>query len=85
MRHAIPHRSTPTTAATTWQPPAPAATPTLRLLYDSAPYLHDGSTITLQDVLTSANPDDVHGVTSHVTEEQVEDLVAFLVDLPYCE
>ena len=58
-------------------------TPTLRFLYDSAPYLHDGSAATLRDVLTAANPDDEHGVTSHLTAEQIEDLVAFLLALPY--
>lgn len=58
-------------------------TPTLRFLYDSAPYLHDGSAATLHDVLTTANPDDEHGVTSHLTTEQIEDLVAFLLALPY--
>jgi YVTN family beta-propeller protein len=58
-------------------------TPTLRFLYDSAPYLHDGSAATLHDVLTTANPGDEHGVTSHLTAEQIEDLVAFLLALPY--
>jgi YVTN family beta-propeller protein len=58
-------------------------TPTLRFLYDSAPYLHDGSAATLWDVLTTANPDDDHGVTSHLTAQELEDLVAFLLALPY--
>jgi cytochrome c peroxidase len=60
-------------------------TPTLRFLYDSAPYLHDGSALTLYKVLTSANPDDKHGVTSHLVESQVEDLIAFLLALPFGE
>jgi len=60
-------------------------TPTLRFLYDSAPYLHDGSAATLGDILTSANPDDEHGVTSHLTEGQIGDLVGFLMALPYTE
>ena len=58
-------------------------TPTLRFLYDSAPYLHDGSAVTLRDVLTTANPHDAHGVTSHLSEEEIADLVAFLLALPY--
>jgi len=33
-------------------------TPTLRFLYDSAPYLHDGSARTLRDVLVTDNPQD---------------------------
>ena len=60
-------------------------TPTLRFLYDSAPYLHDGSAATLRDVLTTANPDDEHGVTSHLTQQEIEDLIAFLLALPYDE
>jgi YVTN family beta-propeller protein len=60
-------------------------TPTLRYLYDSAPYLHDGSAATLVEVLTSANPQDTHGVTSGLTAQEVDDLVAFLRVLPYQE
>jgi YVTN family beta-propeller protein len=60
-------------------------TPTLRFLYDSAPYLHDGSAATLHDVLTSANPNDEHGVTSHLTEQEIEDLIAFMIALPFEE
>ncbi len=58
-------------------------TPTLRFLYDSAPYLHDGSAAALRDVLTIKNPADEHGVTSHLTEEQLDDLIAFLLTLPF--
>ena len=57
-------------------------TPTLRFLYDSAPYLHDGSAATLRDVLTVANPNDKHGTTSHLTAQEIDDLVAFLLALP---
>jgi YVTN family beta-propeller protein len=60
-------------------------TPTLRFLYDSLPYLHDGSAPTLYDVLTTTNPDDAHGVTSHLTEQELDDLIAFLNALPYEE
>jgi YVTN family beta-propeller protein len=58
-------------------------TPTLRFLYDSAPYLHDGSAPTLLDVLTTANPADEHGTTSHLTPAEIEALIAFLQALPY--
>ncbi len=58
-------------------------TPTLRFVYDSGPYLHDGSASTLYDVLTTANPEDKHGVTSHLTERELQDLVAFMLALPY--
>ncbi|MFV2072562.1 MAG: beta-propeller fold lactonase family protein [Thermoanaerobaculales bacterium] len=57
-------------------------TPTLRDLARSAPYLHDGSAATLAEVLTTANPDDAHGVTSHLSSDEVNDLVTFLLSLP---
>lgn len=60
-------------------------TPTLRFLYDSSPYLHDGRAPTLQDVLTTANPNDAHGTTSHLSDQQLADLIAFLLELPYSE
>jgi YVTN family beta-propeller protein len=58
-------------------------TPTLRFLFDSQPYLHDGSAATLHDVLTIANPNDEHGTTSHLSGEQLADLIAFMLTLPY--
>jgi YVTN family beta-propeller protein len=60
-------------------------TPTLLGAYRSPPYLHDGRAKTLLDVLTTANPKDQHGKTSHLTKEQLADLVAFLKSLPYEE
>ena len=56
-------------------------TPTLRSLYDSAPYLHDGSAATLRDILTTANPQDAHGRTSQLTSQEVEELAVFLAAL----
>jgi YVTN family beta-propeller protein len=58
-------------------------TPTLLGVYKSAPYLHHGKARTLEDVLTTANPNDRHGKTRHLTREQVADLVEFLKALPY--
>ncbi len=56
-------------------------TPTLVEIWRTAPYLHDGSAATLGDVLTTANRNDKHGRTSHLTSRQVQDLVAFLLSL----
>ncbi len=53
-------------------------TPTLHELWRSGPYLHDGSAATLRDVLTTQNTSDLHGVTAHLTTDQVDDLVAYL-------
>jgi cytochrome c peroxidase len=58
-------------------------TPTLRYLFDSSPYLHDGSAATLYDLLTTDNPDDEHGTTSHLSEQQLADLISFLLAIPY--
>lgn len=58
-------------------------TPTLLGLYRTAPYLHDGSAPTLTDVLTTQNPDDNHGRTSQLSDEQIADLVEYLQALPY--
>ena len=58
-------------------------TPTLLGVYRTAPYLHHGKAETLRDVLTSANVDDRHGKTSHLSEAQLDDLVEFLKALPY--
>jgi YVTN family beta-propeller protein len=57
-------------------------TPTLRFLYDSAPYLHNGSATTLYELVTAANPQDKHGKTSHLTKEELWDLVSYLLALP---
>jgi YVTN family beta-propeller protein len=58
-------------------------TPSLIGVYRSAPYLHDGRAESLRDVLTTHNPDDRHGRTSHLTPAQLNDLVEFLKSLPY--
>ncbi|MBK7974862.1 MAG: Ig-like domain-containing protein [Deltaproteobacteria bacterium] len=56
-------------------------TPTLEGLWETAPYLHDGSAPTLLDVLTTANPSDRHGNTSQLTATQLDQLVAYLEQL----
>lgn len=53
-------------------------TPSLVGVWQSAPYLHDGSAATLRDVLTTQNPNDQHGFTSALSPEQLDQLVAFL-------
>jgi hypothetical protein len=56
-------------------------TPTLHELFDSAPYLHDGSAPTLRDVLRARNEGDRHGVTSALDDAALDDLVAYLLAL----
>jgi len=56
-------------------------TPTCIELWRTAPYLHDGSAPTLKDVLTTRNPDDQHGKTSHLTPEEIDALIEYLLSL----
>lgn len=56
-------------------------TPTLHGLWDSPPYLHDGSAATLREVLTTRNAGDAHGLTSMVVSSDLDDLIAYLLCL----
>ncbi|MCY1060229.1 PKD domain-containing protein [Nannocystis sp. SCPEA4] len=56
-------------------------TPTLHGLWRTPPYLHDGSAATLGEVLGAKNPDDLHGVTSALDDEERAALVAYLLCL----
>jgi DNA-binding beta-propeller fold protein YncE len=56
-------------------------TPTLRGVWLTAPYLHDGSAATLLEVITSRNPDDRHGVTSTLSETERDVLVSYLLQI----
>jgi len=53
----------------------------LRGLYDSPPYLHNGGAGTLEEIWTRFNMVNRHGVTSDLTREQLNDLVAYLKSL----
>ena len=55
--------------------------PTLRGLWLTAPYLHDGSAPTLLDVLTTRNTAQRHGATAGLTAQQRADLVAYLLQI----
>jgi len=56
----------------------PFDTPTLLEAYRTAPYLHDGRAATLEEVVTTCNPDDRHGRTSNLSKQEIADLAAFL-------
>ena len=60
-------------------------TPTLRGLYDSAPYFHDGSAATLYDALIRPSPGNEHDVSGLLSEAETQDLIAFLLALPIAE
>ena len=52
--------------------------PHLNNIYETAPYLHDGSANTLEEIWTLFNPDDRHGVTNDMTKDQLNDLIEYL-------
>ncbi len=56
-------------------------TPSLRGLFNSAPYLHDGSAATLFDVIGARNALQRHGETAALSPQQREQLVAFLLQI----
>ncbi len=58
-------------------------TPTLLGVWQTAPYLHDGSAPTLRDVLTTRNPDDEHGVTSDLSSVEIDQLVSYLQQIDH--
>lgn len=56
-------------------------TPTLLGVWETAPYLHDGSAPTLRDVLTTKNRDDLHGYVSSLSPAAIDELIAYLQQL----
>ncbi len=53
-------------------------TPQLINIALTAPYLHDGSARTLEEIWTVFNPDDKHGRTNDLTKDELNDLVEYL-------
>ena len=47
----------------------------------SAPYLHDGSARSLEEIWTVFNPKDTHGVSNDLRKEELNDLVEYLKTL----
>ena len=56
-------------------------TPGLREIWRTYPYLYDGRAKTLREVLTTFNPEDRHGKTSNLTEEEIDELTEYLLSL----
>jgi DNA-binding beta-propeller fold protein YncE len=56
-------------------------TPTLVECWRTAPYLHDGSAVTLKEMLTDKNLGNTHGRTTHLTGKEIEELVAYVLSL----
>jgi DNA-binding beta-propeller fold protein YncE len=56
-------------------------TPTLVELWRSAPYLHDGSAATVRDVLTTRNPEGLHGNVAGLSDKEIDDLCEYILSL----
>jgi YVTN family beta-propeller protein len=56
-------------------------TPHLNNVYASAPYLHDGRAVTLEEIWTVYGTDDKHGFVNDMTKIQLNDLVEYLKSL----
>ncbi len=56
-------------------------TPTLAECWRTAPYLYDGRALTMEEVLTTCNKDDLHGETSKMTAEEIKDLAEYVLSL----
>jgi len=56
-------------------------TPHLLGVADTAPYLHDGRALSLEEIWTTYNTNDLHGVTSYMNKIQLNDLVDYLKTL----
>ena len=55
--------------------------PHLRNVAYSAPYLHDGSARSLEEIWTVFNPKDTHGVSNDLTKDELNDLIEYLKTL----
>ncbi len=53
-------------------------TPQLSNIALTAPYLHDGSAATLEEIWTVYNPHDRHGRTNDLTKDELNDLIEYL-------
>ena len=56
-------------------------TPLLNEVWRTAPYLYDGRAATIMDVLTEYNPEDKHGKTSELSDDELQDLVEYILSL----
>jgi YVTN family beta-propeller protein len=52
--------------------------PPLASIALTAPYLHDGSARTLEEIWTVYNPEDKHGRTNDLTKDELNDLIEYL-------
>ena len=58
--------------------PGPLKSAPLTNIALTAPYLHDGSARTLEEIWTIYNPEDKHGRTNDLTKDELNDLIEYL-------
>jgi YVTN family beta-propeller protein len=56
-------------------------TPHLTNVVNNAPYLHDGSAGTMEEIWTVFNPNDTHGQTNDLNKDELNDLIEYLKTL----
>jgi len=56
-------------------------TPPLIEVWRTAPYLHDGSAETIQDVLTTRNASGQHGDLTKLSNQEINDLCEYVLSL----
>ena len=56
-------------------------TPALNEVWRTAPYLNDGRAATIEEVLTTKDPGDLHGETSKLSPDAISDLAAYVRSL----
>ena len=54
-------------------------TTTLVEMWRSAPYLYDGRALTMEEVLTTFNPNDTHGKTRNLAPAEIQDLAEYIL------
>lgn len=55
--------------------------PTLREVWRTSPYMHDGRAVTIFEVIKRHNPDEKRGKTSALTDNQINDLAEYVNSL----
>jgi hypothetical protein len=66
--------------ASVWDKPTDKFdTPTRVESWRTAPYLHDGSAVTVREVLTTRNPHDQRGKTLNLSNQEIDDLWAYVL------
>lgn len=55
--------------------------PTLVEMWRTSPYLYDGRASTMEQVLTTFNKEDRHGLTSKLSEAEIKDLAEYILSL----